>query len=352
MTDAARPASSDDFGTRIDAHTIRFERDLPGPIERVWSYLTDPERKATWLGPGEIPSEAGAEFTWTWPGEGDEPGGHLHGRTRVYEPPHILEVQWIEMTFSGGPIRDSFVRFELAERGDRVRLTLTHRALPSNAFATFGAGWHAQLETLAALLTESDGPDVGALYEAILPWYEDFGALDDDTIRIRRLLPGPVERVWSYLTEGPLLTTWLAEDGAVPPRVGESFVLTMGGGDDMPEREGYEAKTYGTVLTYDPPRVLEYTWGVKSPDGAMLNSTVRFELEPRGDRVALTLTHAPVMPGFEARTLSGWHALLDALRARLEGVAPDDPVAAMRALLPQYESRLAASRTSSDDGGA
>ena len=178
----------------------------------------------------------------------------------------------------------------------------------------------------------------------------DRGSLTGDTVRFERLLPGPIERVWSYLTEGPLLKMWLAEDGAVPPRVGESFVLTMGGGDDMPEREGYEPKTYGTVLTYDPPRVLEYTWGVKAPDGTMLNSTVRFELEQRGDRVALTLTHVPVLPGFETRTLSGWHALLDTLRARLEGAEPADPMAAMRALLRQYESQLATSGPPRDGG--
>jgi uncharacterized protein YndB with AHSA1/START domain len=58
------------------------------------------------------------------------------------------------------------------------------------------------------------------------------GILDGDSVRFERLVPGPIERVWSYLTEGPLLKAWLVEDGAVPPRVGESFVLKMGGGDD------------------------------------------------------------------------------------------------------------------------
>ena len=158
-----------------------------------------------------------------------------------------------------------------------------------------------------------------------------------DTVRFERLLPGPIERVWSYLTEGPLLTTWLAESGAVPPRAGASFVLKMGGGDDMPEREGYEANMYGTVLRYEPPHVLEYTWGIKAPDGAMLDSTVQFELEARGDGVALILTHRPVMRGFEARTLAGWHSLLDALRARLDGSEPPDTMASMRARLPEYE---------------
>ena len=165
--------------------------------------------------------------------------------------------------------------------------------------------------------------------------------VDGDTVRFERLLPGPIERVWSYLTEGPLLTTWLAEEGAIPPHAGETFVLKMGGGDDMPEREGYEASMYGTVLKYEPPHVLEYTWGIKAPDGSKLESTVRFELEARADGVALVLSHWPVMPGFEARTLAGWHSLLDALRARLEGTEPADGPAAMRARLPAYEAYVA-----------
>jgi uncharacterized protein YndB with AHSA1/START domain len=164
----------------------------------------------------------------------------------------------------------------------------------------------------------------------------DPGRLDGDTVRFERLLPGPIERVWSYLTEREHLTTWLAEDGQVPPRVGESFVLKMAGGDDMPEREGHEAATYCTVLTYDAPRVLEYTWGVKAPDGKLLDSIVRFELQPRGDHVLLTLTHHPVMQGFESRTLAGWHSLLDALRARLEGAEPPPFMERFRALEAQY----------------
>jgi uncharacterized protein YndB with AHSA1/START domain len=165
---------------------------------------------------------------------------------------------------------------------------------------------------------------------------------DGDTVRFERLLPGPIERVWSYLTDGPLLATWLAEAGAIPPRAGETFVLKMGGGDDLPEREGYEANVYGTVLAYDPPRALEYTWGVKGPDGEIVESTVRFELAAAGDRVKLVLTHRPVTTGFEARTLAGWHSLLDALRARLAGEEPPDGVAAMRARLSEYEASLRA----------
>ncbi len=170
---------------------------------------------------------------------------------------------------------------------------------------------------------------------------KDRGTIEGDTVRFERLLPGPLERVWSYLTERDRLATWLTDDGEVPAQVGESFVLRMKGSEEnVPEREGYEAATYGKVLAYDPPRHLEYVWGVRGPDGAMMNSTVSFDLEPRGDKVALTLTHRGVMKGFESRTLGGWHVLLDGLRAALEGSAPPDFMARFHELEPQYAAAL------------
>ena len=33
---------------------IRFERLLPGPIERVWAYLTESEKRSRWLASGEM----------------------------------------------------------------------------------------------------------------------------------------------------------------------------------------------------------------------------------------------------------------------------------------------------------
>ena len=35
------------YGERVDDSTVRFERMLPGPIERVWEYLTDSDKRAT-----------------------------------------------------------------------------------------------------------------------------------------------------------------------------------------------------------------------------------------------------------------------------------------------------------------
>ena len=40
------------YGERLDKTTVRFERLLPGPIERVWQYISDGEKRAKWLAGG------------------------------------------------------------------------------------------------------------------------------------------------------------------------------------------------------------------------------------------------------------------------------------------------------------
>ena len=44
----------DPRATLIKPSTIRFERLLPGPVERVWAYLTESKKRATWLAAGEF----------------------------------------------------------------------------------------------------------------------------------------------------------------------------------------------------------------------------------------------------------------------------------------------------------
>ena len=42
-----------DYGVLTAPDTLRIERLLPGPIERVWQYLTDSDKRATWLAVGK-----------------------------------------------------------------------------------------------------------------------------------------------------------------------------------------------------------------------------------------------------------------------------------------------------------
>ncbi|HEY6545488.1 MAG TPA: SRPBCC domain-containing protein, partial [Dokdonella sp.] len=46
--------------------SVRIERLLPGPIERVWAWLTDGELRRQWLASGDMRLEAGAPFELVW----------------------------------------------------------------------------------------------------------------------------------------------------------------------------------------------------------------------------------------------------------------------------------------------
>ena len=49
-----------DYGMIIEPGTLRIQRLLPGPIERVWAYLTESDKRATWLAAGAMTLENGA----------------------------------------------------------------------------------------------------------------------------------------------------------------------------------------------------------------------------------------------------------------------------------------------------
>lgn len=145
-------------GKLIDARTVRFERLLPGPIERVWAYLTDSEKRAKWLAPGEMELREGApielRFNHADLTPHDEPtpeeykkhdGSHvIYWYVLRFDPPKMLTVRW------GDEPRDSQVIFELTPRGNDVLLTVTHRRLPDrDMLLSVSGGWHVHLDILA-----------------------------------------------------------------------------------------------------------------------------------------------------------------------------------------------------------
>ena len=54
--------NDDARSTLIKPSTIRFERLLPGPLERVWAYLTESKKRATWLAGGEFDLRVGGRI--------------------------------------------------------------------------------------------------------------------------------------------------------------------------------------------------------------------------------------------------------------------------------------------------
>ena len=64
--DNALQTGGDEYGVQVEPRTVRFERLLPGPIERVWAYLTESDKRGQWLGSGEMETRVGGSLPLTF----------------------------------------------------------------------------------------------------------------------------------------------------------------------------------------------------------------------------------------------------------------------------------------------
>ena len=148
----------DPYGVLVEPTTMRLQRLLPGPVERIWAYLTDSELRRKWLASGDMPMKVGGTFELVWRNdEITEPAGarpaefgeemRMESRVTDLDPPHRISFAW------GG---SGDVSFELEPRGDQVLLTITHRNLADrDTMLMIGAGWHIHLDVLVGELTGS-----------------------------------------------------------------------------------------------------------------------------------------------------------------------------------------------------
>ena len=160
------------------------------------------------------------------------------------------------------------------------------------------------------------------------------------TLKIQRLLPGPIERIWAYLTESDLRRRWLAA-GQMEMKVGAPFELVWRNDEltnppgQRPSGFGAEHRMQSRIIELDPPRKLSFTWAG--------SGDVSFELEPVGDKVLLTVIHRrlPNRPTL-LRVSAGWHSHLDVLVARATGNAPAPFWDCWSRLQQDYDRRLPA----------
>ena len=169
-----------------------------------------------------------------------------------------------------------------------------------------------------------------------------------DTVQFKRLLPGTIDRVWSYLVEGDKRAKWLA-GGDTEERVGGHVDLHFDNNSlshlpddpppekykDMPEQVSYP----GTVTQCEPKTLLAHTW-LGDGDGDE-ESEVTYELEQHDDRVLLTLTHRRIV-GRDRLTgvCGGWHTHLDILADVLADNEPQPFWRTFTSLEAEYDSLL------------
>jgi uncharacterized protein YndB with AHSA1/START domain len=175
--------TNEENGRFISPSELRIIRLLPGPIERVWEYLTDPQKRSRWFAGGPMEQRKGGKMTLHFrhkdlaPRETPpepyakfhETGVSMDGVVTRCEPPHVL-------AYTFGSSGDSEVTFELSEQGKNVQLILTHRArgedLPE--MADFGAGWHTHIAHLVALLEGAETPPFWPMHTGLKAVYEKF----------------------------------------------------------------------------------------------------------------------------------------------------------------------------------
>jgi uncharacterized protein YndB with AHSA1/START domain len=146
----------DAYGVFPEPATLRMQRLLPGPIDRVWAYLTQSELRRKWLASGDMELKVGAPVQFTWRNDelsgpkGNRPEGFpevhsMESRITEVDPPRKLAFTWKN---SGD------VSFELESRGEEVLLTMIHRRLPDRSTKlSVGPGWHAHLDVLVAVVS-------------------------------------------------------------------------------------------------------------------------------------------------------------------------------------------------------
>jgi uncharacterized protein YndB with AHSA1/START domain len=125
---------------------------------------------------------------------------------------------------------------------------------------------------------------------------------DQWRVRFTRALPHPPEKVWRALTEPEHLTNWFPTE-IIGERVAGAMLKFEFRDNEGPAFEG-------TMVTFDPPRVLEFFWG---------EDLLRFELEPTEQGTVLTLTDTLEELGKAARDAAGWHYCLNRFDFVLEG---------------------------------
>ena len=153
MTDVA---TLNAYGVLTEPATFKIQRLLPGPIERVWAYLTESELRSQWLAAGQMEMQVGAPVEFVWRNDelsnppGKRPPGfpeecRMQSRITELDPPRKLAITW---QGSGD------VSFELSPKGNEVLLTVIHRRLPDRAtMLMVGPGWHMHLDLLVACVT-------------------------------------------------------------------------------------------------------------------------------------------------------------------------------------------------------
>jgi uncharacterized protein YndB with AHSA1/START domain len=322
---------------------VVVKRRFNASAQRVFDAWLDRDRIGQWMFGPRVRDETivhialdprvGGRFSFAVRRQ-DETIDHV-GEYLAIERPNRLVFTW---GIANGD--SSRVIVEIAARDNGCELTLTHELHPDwadYAERTRG-GWTTMLHALESDLAPP-APAAPADGYALIS--------EPGTLRLERVLPGPVDRVWAYLTESDKRAQWLAS-GPMDLRANGDVTLHFHHKDlspdvvPTPERfktfdDGVTVR--GNITRCQPPRLLAMTWD----EGPKEHSEVTFELTPEGANVRLVVTHRRLRDrAMMIDTASGWHTHFSILLDRLRGERPRNFWRAHTEFEAEYAKRLEA----------
>jgi hypothetical protein len=149
------------YGERLDGSTVRFERLLPGPLERVWEYLIDGKKRATWFAGGNTELRVGGRTEMLFH------NASLSSKPDI-DPPEKYKDYADKMSFGG-----TVTQCDPPRLLTFTYLVLTHRKLASdNEVLSVSGGWHTHLDILEDVLEGREPEAFWKLHTPIEAEYE------------------------------------------------------------------------------------------------------------------------------------------------------------------------------------
>ncbi|MCF8707477.1 SRPBCC family protein [Rhizorhapis sp. SPR117] len=157
---------------KITPESLRFERVLDAPVEKVWRFLIEPDLRARWFMGGPTDPREGGKIGLTMNhdrlSDDDVPvperfrshvGASWEERIVRIKAPHLHSFTWDEG-------KAGEITFELSDENGKTRLVLTHSGLRGREDAqNFGSGWHSHLAALERRIRGDGVPNFWALHK-------------------------------------------------------------------------------------------------------------------------------------------------------------------------------------------
>lgn len=293
-------------GQLYEDGTLVFERLLPGPIDRVWAFVADGDKRAKWIMAGDMHTTGMAKMTFNHTQLSGEVAPDRFAamrepvsfdvEVREVSPPHRIVFTWPEGDKPAHLV--GFVTIELSEVGDKVLLRLTHRnpVFKRDTVINYLGGWHVHLSLLEDVLGDRKPRGFWTEFEAVEAKYK--ANLTDHDFNT---VAGTVEKAFAVSAD-KVFAAWLDPEMIgrfmmggdlrdetvihlkVDPKVGGQFSFKV-------ERAGEIIDHIGYYYEIDAPRRLSFSWGILGQSDPR-DSRVSIDITPTPEGCVLKLTHS------------------------------------------------------------